>query len=175
MVFPGRKDRYSQWAISTKEVTSLWQKALINNLKFDVDCKSATNIQQVKVSVKRYLSKYMSKGGDVIDQLVSAGLEQYIPKRWYSCSKELAQMVQDRIFKLEQGVTEYLYDNRDYLKSIGILAWFHVVTLDCVDYQTGFEYTKNIGIVGCFNDKIPIARIPGILKQLMGNTNCNYA
>lgn len=175
IVFPGRIDRYSQWAISVKEITNLWQRALANNLGFEPDCNSATNIQQVKVSVKRYLSKYMSKGGDVLDQLINAGLGQYIPKNWYSCSRELSKMVQDRIFKLDQETTEYMYDNREYLKSIKVLSWFHIVTIDVIDYQTGFEYTRNIGFVGCFNDKIPIADIPRILKQLMNGTNCNYA
>lgn len=167
LTFPGRNDRYSQWAISVKEFTALWQNILANAIGFKPDCKAATNIQQVKVSVKRYLSKYMSKGGEILANIIQAGLGEYIPTSWFYCTRELKQAARRSIEKLDNKVAEYIYDNREYLKSIGILSWFHVVTLEHTDYQTGFEYSRNVGLVGGFNDQIPIEAILKSIHSLM--------
>lgn len=167
LVFPGRNSRYESWAIGIKEITALWQRILKNELGRELDCKAATNIQKVKVSVKRYLSKYMSKGGEILEEIKAAGLAHLIPTSWLYSSEPLKSAAKAAIKKLSQATAEFIYDNREYLKSIGILSWFHVVTIELTDYQSNFTYTRNVAMVGGFNDSIPIATILNMLKDLM--------
>jgi hypothetical protein len=167
IVFPGRNSRYEPWAIGIKEITALWQRILENELGHEIDCSAATNIQKVKVSVKRYLSKYMSKGGEILEEIKAAGLGHLIPTSWLYSSKLLKDAAKAAIKKLGSKIAEYVYDNREYLKSTGILSWFHVITLELNDYQTGFTYNRNVGIVGAFNDSIPIADIVKKLNELV--------
>jgi hypothetical protein len=167
LAFPGRKHRYQRWAISKEEFQAIWQRILSNFLGFKVDCKAATNIQKVKHSIKRYLSKYMSKGGEILDKLKDAGLQDYIPRSWFYCTRSLKQAARRSIEKLSPKIAEYIYDNREYLKSVGILSWFHVCTMEFTDYQTGFSITRNVGMVGAFNDSIPIADILKKLNELV--------
>jgi hypothetical protein len=171
IVFPGRNSRYESWAVGIKEITALWQRILKNELGYELDCKAATNIQKVKVSVKRYLSKYMSKGGEILDEIKAAGLGHLIPTSWLYSSQPLKNAAKAAIKKLSQTTAEFIYDNREYLKSIGLLSWFHVVTLELTDYQTGFTYNRNVAMVGGFNDKIPIADILKKLNSLMQTWN----
>lgn len=167
IVFPGRNSRNEPWAIGIKEITALWQRILENELGHEIDCKAATNIQKVKVSVKRYLSKYMSKGGEILEEIKAAGLGDLIPTSWLYSSKPLKDAAKAAIEKLSSKVSEFVYDNREYLKSIGLLTWFHVVPIEFTDFQTGFTCNRNVAMVGGFNDSMSIADIVKKLNELV--------
>lgn len=167
LVFAGRNNRYQQWAISVKEITELWQRILKNHIGIELDCKAATKIETIKKDVKNYLSKYMSKGGTLLDEIKANGLGQYLPTSWYYCTDNLKEAAKKAVVKLHPAIAAFVYDKREYLKSIGIISWFHVVTLELNDYQTGFTYTRNVGMVGAFNDKIPIPQLLHRLEVLM--------
>lgn len=163
LVFQGRKDRNSPWIISTKRFTEMWEEVLSNILKREIKAPWATNIQRIKVSVKRYLSKYLSKGGAILDEIKEAGLTHLLPRSWFYCTRSLKQEAKAARVKVEYQLSMFIYDHREYLKAIGIISWYYVIQKDFIDYQTGFTITRNIGWVGGFNDKIPI---PILLNQL---------
>ncbi|HEY9299658.1 MAG TPA: hypothetical protein VIQ31_25500 [Phormidium sp.] len=167
LTYAGREHRYQKWAIPKEKFQAIWQRILSNFAGCEVDCKSATNVQKVKFSVKRYLSKYMSKGGKILEEIKEAGLSEYIPRSWFYCTRSLKQAAKAAIEKLSSKVSEFVYDNREYLKSIGLLAWFHVVSIEFTDFQTGFTCNRNVAMVGGFNDSMPIADIVKKLNELV--------
>lgn len=63
IVFRGRNARKSPWAISPKQVRQAWKRIISNVVghgEFRAD--SLENLQRIKYSAARYLSKYLSKG-----------------------------------------------------------------------------------------------------------------
>lgn len=154
--FQGRKSRYSHWGISPKELDQIWGRCLQVILGWKPDCRSACNIQQVKKSLKRYLAKYMSKGGDILKQIIHAGMEDQVPPSWYRMSDNLRKKVHDSIQRLSEKATEFIIDNADLLVQMGVLSWYRWIEIDLSDYQSNFEYKKKVAMVGGFNDSKPI-------------------
>jgi hypothetical protein len=55
--------------------------------------QSAFQLKVVRKSASQYLSKYMSKGGDMIDEIAEGYFADWLPKRWYHLSRKLLDSI----------------------------------------------------------------------------------
>lgn len=92
-VFVGRLP-YGGWAISTERHDQIWRRAVVGVVKHcTASFRSAANLQEVHSSASGYLGKYMSKGGAAIQAVIDDGLQEWLPKQWWNCSRSLSQRV----------------------------------------------------------------------------------
>jgi len=96
-VFQGRA-RSGAWKISPSKHDEIWQRALKNVVgDFVGGVQSACQLKVVRKSASQYLSKYMSKGGDMIDEIADGYFADWLPKRWYYLSRKLLDSIKREI------------------------------------------------------------------------------
>ncbi len=161
LIFQGRKNRYTNWAISKDEIKEVWGRLLSNALlhkriKKQVDTSFATRIESVKHSVSKYLGKYMSKGNDVVNAVIEAGKQDELPPKWDRISDSLRKRVKAMIIVPKEAAKMFLADNIEALKEQGIVSWYFPIKLDFSQIFSWFdekihgEAVKVIGYCGEF-------------------------
>lgn len=145
-VFQGRSENKSPWMIKKEEFANAWNKILSNVLERNIESSSATRVERVKKSVENYLSKYMSKGGDVINQIIEDGKRNLLPSSWWNVSHGLRRLIRSMIIRPSNEARNCLWDTRELLKNQGIIQW---------DYMHEIEVVQSHGEVM----KIPVAYV----------------
>jgi hypothetical protein len=130
VIFQGRKDRRSPWAISKEACLKKWLDIISNVLGVPITSTSATRIERVKKSAQNYLAKYMSKSGSIIDEIVAAGKRYMLPTQWWHCSANLKTLIKSMCVPISQEAKNVLYDMREELKNQKIIQWFHVAEIE---------------------------------------------
>jgi hypothetical protein len=131
-VWHGRK-RGENWAIATAKHDEIWRRAVTTVIaNMDADFSSAANLQPVRKSAENYLSKYMSKGGAAIAEVVSSGLSDLLPRQWWSCSRSLSRRIAKQLRIFSRG-TQWLVDRA------------HMVDGDFFDYFVNIEVPGKTG------------------------------
>jgi hypothetical protein len=90
--------------------------------------KSAGNVQQVKKSVRAYLSKYMTKGSGDTARWVGTKAEALLPRRWWFWSDPLRQFVLEHVFPIAFGFLRWVHEHRRDIEEAG-LARFRILPL----------------------------------------------
>jgi hypothetical protein len=94
-----------------------------------VDCderewvKAAGNVQQVKRSVRAYLSKYMTKGSGDTARWVGTEAETLLPRRWWFWSKPLREFVLAHVFPIAFGFLLWCHNHRREIEEAGLARW----------------------------------------------------
>lgn len=91
IVFRGRSGKKEPWAITPKQVRKAWLRLLSRCVGHRVKSDSCENLQRIKHSAARYLSKYISKG---CNKNVSASDTNTAPElhvQWGGSSRSLSK------------------------------------------------------------------------------------
>jgi hypothetical protein len=132
-VFQGKAQLRSAWAIKKEEFAKAWLRIVSNVIGQTIESRSATRVERIKKSVENYLSKYMSKGGKVIEEVIEAGKRNLLPSSWWNVSNNLRRIIKSLVLPVSQDAKNCLYDTRNELKEEGIIQWFHIQEIDLVE------------------------------------------
>ena len=103
-VWVGR-NRGCDWAIKPATHDSIWARAIAVALpNTDIDVSKACKMLPVKGSTESYLSKYMSKGGESISEVLRDGFEDWMPKQWWSLTRSLSKRIRREIRIFHHGI-----------------------------------------------------------------------
>ena len=91
--------------------------------------KSAGNVQQVKRSVRAYLSKYMTKGSGDTERWRGTEAENLLPRQWWFWSRPLRDFVMAHVFPIAFSFLAWVHRHRREIEEAG-LARFRVLPLD---------------------------------------------
>jgi hypothetical protein len=91
--------------------------------------KAAGNVQQVKRSVRAYLSKYMTKGSGDTERWRGTEAETLLPRQWWFWSEELRAFVKAHVLPLAFSFLQWAHELRVELQKAE-LARFRVLPLD---------------------------------------------
>lgn len=91
-VFVGRR-RGKTWAISPNEVRAWWLKAINRVAETEVSSGSACDMKPVKKDAGNYLSKYMSKGSELIEGYAERLGWKSVPRQWWNMTKAMRSAV----------------------------------------------------------------------------------
>lgn len=138
VVFQGRRDRQSPWALSREQLDGVIAAALATAGVPVPDLRCAGNVQQVKKSVRAYLSKYMTKGSGDCAQWVGGDHEALIPHQWWFWTKRLRAWVLEHVFPIAFQFLAWVHEHREQLKAMG-MARFRVLELSDPRAPTTYE------------------------------------
>ncbi len=158
-------DPSTKWAIHPREIRAIWQRLLENLLGVEVDCTSATRIEQVKLNAAHYLAKYMSKGGSLTRQIIDAGRGHFLPSAWYGVSAALRKEIKSAIVHLTPKQACRLRENFEYYCGLGAVEWYYPIYQDMWlpgDLAPGDQL---VGIVGTFRDERVLKLLRGELDD----------
>ena len=136
LVFQGRRSPSSHWALSPADLDEVIRAALATAGVHAPDgtapedwLATAGNVQQVKKSVRAYLSKYMTKGSGDTARWVGTEAEALLPRQWWFWSRPLRAWVIEHVFPLVFPFMNWVHTHREGLEEMG-LARFRVLPLD---------------------------------------------
>jgi hypothetical protein len=120
LVWPNKIARKGHYAIDVDALRTWCEKFLctkglmVENAWVNVDTK------RVKKSAAAYLSKYMSKGGDVLEQFVGENGWEACPGQWWNMTKTMRDKVKSEVCKGEttgkllHSLVEYAFNCDDF-------------------------------------------------------------
>jgi hypothetical protein len=130
LLFQGRKSGTRKWAISIKKFRQIWERMLGNVLNRKMSLPAGSQIDSIKKSAKRYLGKYMSKGGKILKDIVNAGLENSLPASWWGMTNILRKQVKDGIIQVDEELKNLIVDHIEEYKQAGLIRWSFTVTAE---------------------------------------------
>jgi hypothetical protein len=149
-VFQGKLAK-GTWAIHKDKFRNHWNKILSNVLGEKIESLASTRIERVKKSAEYYLSKYMSKSGEVIDEIVKVGKKHMLPSCWFGCSSELRDKIKSMSTFIPKEVAKAIYSQREELKLKGVLSYFHVHEIESVQSH-GEPFMLPVAFIFKFRD-----------------------
>ena len=102
--------------------------------------KSAGNVQQVKRSVRAYLAKYMTKGGNDTAPFIGGQWEALLPRQWWFISRPLRDWVLQHVFPIAFPFLHWVHLHRDQLQELGLIR---VRILDLPDPRAPMTFEVN--------------------------------
>lgn len=120
VVFQGRKDRGSSWALGREQLDGVIAAALASAGVRAGDLRAAGNVQQVRKSVRAYLAKYMTKGSGDTARWRGGSHENLIPHQWWFWTRRLRAWVLDHIFPVAFPFLAWVHEHREQLQERGL-------------------------------------------------------
>ena len=161
IVAPCRKDsRKLEWYVTADKMRSIWERLLRNLLKSagieedGVGFEASVNCQIIKKSASQYISKYMSKGGDITVQAEEEGA--IFPSQWWSMANTLRDKIKALIREVPSDLKQAIKDLGEKLVERGILTYLFPVII--TSSEDGKE--RDVGWVG---------RLPSRGKEIFMN------
>ncbi len=158
-------DLSTKWAIHPREIRAIWQRLLENLLGVEVDCSSATRIEQVKLNAAHYLAKYMSKGGSLTRQIIDAGRGHFLPSAWYGVSAALRKEIKSAIVHLTPKQACRFLEDFEYYCGLGAVEWYYPIYQDMWLPGSLAPGDHLVGIVGTFRDERVLKLLRGELDD----------
>ena len=147
VVFQGRKSPGHGWVLSPAELDAVIAAALAtagvrapDEIATEDWLATAGNVQQVKRSVRAYLSKYMTKGSGDTCRWVGHSAESLIPRQWWFWSMELRGWVLEHVFPMAFEFLVWVHRHREELEEKGF-ARFRILPLS--DPRAPLTYEVN--------------------------------
>ena len=113
VVFQGRRDRRSPWALSKAQLDGVIAAALASAGVRGPDLRAAGNVQQVRRSVRAYLAKYMTKGSGDCAQWRGGPHEALIPRQWWFWTRSLRAWVLEHVLPLAFDFLAWVHEHRE--------------------------------------------------------------
>lgn len=152
-VYVARNRSKSKFYIPADRFRQLWKEVIINEVgrwndvsQRPVTWGASVDCQIIKKNVSSYLSKYLSKGGEVIEQINDDGRTSELPRTWWTISKVLREEYKRSIKNLSQDfLAQLFYETERFLEG-GVIRWYGTVYIE----SNGTD--RLVGVVGYFKN-----------------------
>ena len=137
-VFQGRSRPGAPWAVTKEKLRNIWERVLKSALARPIECPAATRIERVKKSAKRYLGKYMTKGGKIVREIAESGMTAMLPASWWGMTFSLRKTIREQMLNFTMEMTDLIVRHLEDYKAAGLILWGKIITV---------EYTQSHGEV----------------------------
>lgn len=107
-VAPCYKEGTKCWVLHATQLREMWAISCHEVLGVQLNCSAAVDSQVCKKSVSGYLSKYMCKGGIMLEQIAEMDDSQ-LPHQWWSMSAYLRSQVKMKCIQIPEPIALYLF------------------------------------------------------------------
>lgn len=154
IIYRGRKSKKAPWAISPKQARSEWARCIRAYVDEQFSTSALENLQRIKYSAARYLSKYLSKGCQSIPCDDGGQAVECLKTQWGGMARTLSQSVRKNTHRFrgegeERHIALSIMDCMGKLIDNGLVLYFKKgLILLGIDKTTGLEYGLHVGC-GC--------------------------
>jgi hypothetical protein len=156
VVFKGRHGKKTPWLITPKQIRKAWKRCISGIVNEHFNDSALENLQRIKYSAARYLSKYLSKGCKPDASMSKAGHIVLLRTQWGGMARTLSRDVRrfTRRLSSDGGFREpliFIISNMGLLLEKGIVKYYRqgFVPLSS-DKDTGAEYGLHV-LAGCLS------------------------
>lgn len=128
VVFQGRTGRSAPWALRPGDLDGVISAALTTagapvpaGIEGQAFLKAAGNIQQVRKSVRAYLAKYMTKGGNDTAPHLGGKWESLLPRQWWFWTRPLRAWVLEHVLPIALPFLCWVHLHRKELEELGLV------------------------------------------------------
>jgi hypothetical protein len=148
----GRLWRNRPWIITKEWLDNTWANVLANCLGHPVPAKACCRIEVPRKGLRGEMGKYLTKGGQILEEIKDAGKGDLLPHQWQSRYSPMMKRVKEARIHLKGEQATWIDRHLPELRAEGLLT-FWWVKRPVVDRVTG-EITKQIcGAAGRFTSK----------------------
>jgi len=156
VVFRGRIGKKCPWIISPRQARKAWAACISSVVSEPFRDDALENIQRIKYSAARYLSKYLSKGRCAIPAESGENAILALRTQWGGMARVISRDIKHKTIKLtsDTGCGQLVVatlDRMEALVRLGLVRYFKrgFITLGA-DKTTGVEYGLHVGC-GCLS------------------------
>lgn len=118
LLFRGRKKK-SNWAVTPSQIRKAWCRCIQNYYGGDFQQSALENVQRVKKSAERYLSKYLSKGRNHIHPQSANNADTLKPIHWGGIARGVRRIIDRLTLRLTSKTDKSGFCTR----FVGSLEW----------------------------------------------------
>lgn len=107
-VAPAMKANSREFVLQATQLREMWRDACTEVLGVVPDTSASVDSQLCKKSLSGYLAKYMSKGGEILEQIADMDTSQ-LPRQWWSMSAFLRAEVKRQTVDVPSPICEYWF------------------------------------------------------------------
>lgn len=127
-----------KYYVDANRFREIWRRLIqnvVDDMKLDVvvDTKAGIDCSMVKKDAVAYISKYLSKGGKLIEEIKDEPNQARIPRAWAHCSKRLKRYILDSIDTLTNDEKIAIFNGYP-LEEEGYLKWLFPIDV-CIDEE----------------------------------------
>jgi len=123
IVYRAKRHRWQGWALSPEELDEIIRAALHTVGCFGARLGSAGRVEPIYKSVRAYMSKYMTKGGNDTARWVGTRFEALLPRQWWFWTDPLRYWVLQHVLPLAFDFLLWVHWRRDQLQALELLKW----------------------------------------------------
>lgn len=176
IVFRGRNGKKAPWAISPKQIRQAW-KSIISNVVGHADFRfdSLENLQRIKYSAARYLSKYLSKGNCSLPNNMESEYSGNLRTQWGGMARSISQAIKRATVRITASypidrLASRILRRMDELVESGIVRYWrqgYVVLSVCP--TSGVERVLKVGS-GCLRTPIYEGGLCKVIQFVLGES-----
>lgn len=115
LLFQGRVP-FGHWALDKTFLSHLWEQVCQTVWQIEGGFEQACRSESIRKSGVAYMSKYLSKGGEVLNE----SDPNLLPSAWYTISTELKEIVKRTVLKGNSYLAKQLYE---HIYNGELLSW----------------------------------------------------
>lgn len=174
IVFRGRNGRKAGWCFTPKQIRSIWSGIIAHTIgRHDFRRDALENLQRVKYSAARYLSKYLSKGACSLPSEVSESPIRQLRTQWGGMARIQSTAVRKSTTRLSSiythgGLGLHFLRRMDELLKNGIVKYYKEGFIPIsICPTTGMERGLKVGC-GCLAIPTIKGGLVAVAKYLFG-------
>lgn len=156
VVFRGRIGKKCPWIISPSQARKAWAACISSVVSESFRSDALENIQRIKYSAARYLSKYLSKGRCAIPTESGQNAILALRTQWGGMARVISRDIRSKTIKLsgDRGngaLVVSILDRMEALVGLGLVLYYKRGFIPLgADKTTGVEYGLHVGC-GCLS------------------------
>lgn len=157
LVFRGRNGKKKPWAITPKQARKAWSRAISSIVSECFNDSALENLQRIRYSAARYLSKYMSKGRCSIPDTTEGNSIGLLKTQWGGMSRAVSRRIRQFTTRIggnfdSSRLVVGILSNMEELLRQGLVSYYKAGFIALgIDKTTGLEYGLHVGC-GCLRD-----------------------
>lgn len=136
--FLSRDNKHSEFYFTANDARRFWQQSVTESLsrvgvipeRKDIDYRASIDLQIVKKSISAYMSKYLTKGCETVQEMVDNGFGKNLPSQWWFASMQMKKWLKEYTIRMSQDLcTSFFYglEKRMYANEI---EWCNFVEVE---------------------------------------------
>jgi len=101
----------------------------------------------VRKSASAYLGKYLTKGGQVLGDMIEQGWTEF-PKQWWTACLRVKEIYKEAVVRMSQDDASWFFFDSEELYERGLFAWMQSIWIEV----GGYSY--RVGLTGILSDEM---------------------
>jgi len=89
----------------------------------------------IKKDVSKYLSKYISKGGELVNKIIESGRQEELPRQWWTASTPMRKALRDSMRSVSPKSAWSIFKDPELYVMGGVISWYSYVTVKIGDEE----------------------------------------